>query len=216
MKYYIIIVICVILLFIIKYETFDISANLNLLNDAYSPKLLNEKRIPMTMFPPEVEDNEIPNQIDFDKTVTITHLQKLKSLNNILDRVKEVNPPKLFNSALLPMTKFEVDTDSIRFINNYLNNQIMYYSGDQYTLVFKDVSNLSADETDTQFKIYYIQTCIVDNLKINIIIDVVIDKPDMNNNTPVVSFNELRIDNPSIYITPNAYKDNHALISSYS
>lgn len=216
MKYYVIIIICVILFLLIRYENFDISANLNLFNDAYSPKLLNEKRIPMTMFPPNVDDNEVPNEVDFDKKVTITHLQKIKSVNNILDRVKEVNPQKLFNSALLPVTTFEADVDSINFINDYLNTELSYYSGDQYNLVFRETSNLSAVETDTQYKIYYIQTCIVDDLKINIIIDVVIDKPDMNNITPVVSFTELRIDNPSIYITPNAYKDNHALVSDYS
>ena len=66
MKYYVIIIICVILFLLIRYENFDISANLNLFNDAYSPKLLNEKRIPMTMFPPNVDDNEVPNEVDFD------------------------------------------------------------------------------------------------------------------------------------------------------
>jgi len=215
MKYIIIILICIILFLLFKSENFDISANLNLINDAYSSKLLNEKRIPMTMFPPDVDDNETPKQVDFNKTITITDLQKLKSVNNILDRVKEVNPPKLFNEALQPVNKFVPDINSLSFINNYLNTQIQYYSGNQYNLIFKKTSNISAIETDSQYKIYYIQTSVIDNLKINIIIDVVINKPDMNN-TPIVSFNELRIDNPSIYITPNKYEDNHALVSDYS
>jgi len=215
MKYIIIILICIILFLLFKSENFDISANLNLINDAYSSKLLNEKRIPMTMFPPDVDDNETPKQVDFNKTITITDLQKLKSVNNILDRVKEVNPPKLFNEALQPVNKFVPDINSLSFINNYLNTQIQYYSGNQYNLIFKKTSNISAIETDSQYKIYYIQTSVIDNLKINIIIDDVINKPDMNN-TPIVSFNELRIDNPSIYITPNKYEDNHALVSDYS
>lgn len=216
MKYVIIFLIVIIILYLIfRTENFDISANLNLSNDAYSSKLLNEKRVPLTMFPPDVEDNEIPMQVKFDKTIAITDLQKLKSINNILERVKEVNPKKSFNDALQPVTIFTPEINNLSFINNYINSQIQYYSGNQYNLIFKTTSDVKGYEIDTEYNIYYIQTCIVDNLKINIIIDVVLNKPDINNPKPIVSFNELRIDNPSIYITPNKYEDNHALISDY-
>ena len=216
MKYLIILIVVVIILFlVVKSEKFDISANLNLYNDAYSSKLLTEKRIPFPMFPPDVEDTEIPEQVKFDKNITITDLQKLKAINNILERVKEVNPIKSFNDALQPITNFTPDINNLSFINNYINSLIQYYSGNQYNLIFKTTSNMSGYEIDTQYKIYYIQTCIVDNLKINIIIDVVLNKPDINNPEPEVSFTELRIDNPSIYITPYKYEDNHALISDY-
>jgi hypothetical protein len=215
MKYLIIILVCVLIYLIFTKEHFDITANLNFLPD-YSVKNLSEKRIPMTMFPPETNDVEIPKQVEFDKTVSITDLQKLKAINNILDRVKEVNIPKIFNPALLPVSTFVPNIKNLNFINNYLHDKIAYYSGSQYNLIFNNLSNISASETDKQYRIYYLINGLIDNLKIDIIVDVVIEKPDMSNNMPEVNFNELRIDNPSIYITPNTYNDNHALISDYS
>jgi hypothetical protein len=211
MKYLIIILVCVLLYLIFSKEHFDITANLNLLTK-YSVKDLSEKKIPMTMFPPEINDEEIPKQVEFDKTVSITDLQKLKAINNILDRIKEVNIPKIFNPALLPSSSFVPNTSNLNFINNYLHNKIAYYSGDQYNLIFNNVSNISGIETDKQYKIYYIIDGVIDNLKINVIVDIVIEKPDMSNTVPDIGFNELRIDNPSIYITPNTYNDNHARI----
>ena len=211
MKYLIIILVCVLLYLIFSKEHFDITANLNLLTNN-SVKDLSEKKIPMTMFPPEINDEEIPKQVEFDKTVSITDLQKLKAINNILDRVKEVNIPKIFNPSLLPFSPFVPNINNLNFINNYLHDKIAYYSGNQYDLIFNNLSNISAMETDKQYKIYYLIDGVIDNLKVNVIVDVVIEKPDMSNTTPDIGFNELRIDNPSIYITPNTYNDNHARI----
>jgi hypothetical protein len=196
-------------------EHFDITSNLNLMTD-YSVKNLSEKRIPMTMFPPETNDDEIPKQVEFDKTVSITDLQKLKAINNILDRIKEVNLPKIFNPALLPVSAFVPNTNNLNFINNYLHDKIAYYSGSQYDIIINNISKLSATETDKQYRIYYVINGLIDNLRIDVIIDVVIEKPDMSNTVPDVGFNELRIDNPTIYITPNTYNDNHAHVSDYS
>jgi hypothetical protein len=215
MKYLIIILVCVLLYLIFSKEHFDITSNLNLLAD-YSVKNLSEKTIPMTMFPPETNDDEIPKQVEFDKTVSITDLQKLKAINNILDRIKEVNIPKIFNPALLPASLFVPNTNNLNFINNYLHDKIAYYSGNQYDLIFNNLININAIETDKQYKINYIIDGVIDNLKINVIVDVVIEKPDMSNTVPDIGFNELRIDNPTIYITPNTYNDNHARISDYS
>jgi hypothetical protein len=215
MKYLIIILVCVLLYLIFSKEHFDITSNLNLLT-TYSVKDLSEKKIPMTMFPPETNDEEIPKQVEFDKTVSITDLQKLKAINNILDRIKEVNIPKIFNPALLPVSAFVPNTNNLNFINNYLHDKIAYYSGSQYDLIFNNLFNVSAIETDKQYKIYYIINGVIDNLKVNVIVDVVIEKPDMSNTVPDIGFNELRIDNPTIYITPNTYSDNHARISDYS
>jgi hypothetical protein len=215
MKYLIIIFVFVILYLIFSKEHFDITSNLNLLTD-YSVKNLSEKRIPMTMFPPEINDDEIPKQVEFDKTVSITDLQKLKAINNILDRIKEINIPKIFNPALLPVSSFIPNTNNLNFINNYLHDKIIYYSGNQYDLIFNNLSNVSAIETDKQYQIYYVINGLIDNLRVDVIVDVVIEKPDMSNTVPDIGFNELRIDNPSIYITPNTYNDNYARISNYS
>jgi len=169
MKYLIIILVCVLAYLIFTTEHFDITANLNFLPN-YSVKNLSEKKIPMTMFPPETNDNEIPKQVEFDKTVTITDLQKLKSINNILDRIKEVNSPKIYNPALLPNSAFTPNANNLNFINNYIYNKVLYYSGDQYNLFFNNLSSISANETDKQYKIYYIINGVIDDLKIDIIL----------------------------------------------
>jgi len=215
MQYLIIILVIIFIFLLVTRENFDISANLNLF-PTYTGNDIIEKRIPMTMFPPDVNDDETPNQVNFDKRIGITELQKLKAINNILERIKEINPTKIFNPALLPINKFTPNNNNLNFINNYIFEKIMYYSGDQYNLIFRNINNIFGEETDIEYRISFNIIGIIDDIKINIIVDVVIQKPTMSDTLPNVAFNELRIDNPNIYITPLTYEDNHALVSSYS
>lgn len=232
MKYLIIILVCVLLYLIFSKEHFDITSNLNLLAD-YSVKNLSEKSIPMTMFPPETNDDEIPKQVEFDKTVSITDLQKLKAINNILERIKDISitessSKKLdnnvfsnvitFNPALLPVKTYEPDINKLKIINNFIIDKLKYYSGGQYVLNILNIDNAYGAETDDQYKISYSLYGIIDSIKLRLIAEMIILKSATTETNLQVVFNELRIDNPNVYITPfnNVDNDNYESISDYN
>ena len=140
MKTLIIILILVALFFIVTQESFDVSGNLNLLTNTVA-KFDKPIRIPISADP--VEDNEIPKQIEFDRKENITVLQKLKAINNILERIKEISITDLkpenknitiFNPALLPVEIFEPDYEKLKVLNSVIIDRLIFYSGNQYKL----------------------------------------------------------------------------------
>ncbi len=129
MKYLIIILVIVALFILIKREKFDISNNLNLLggDTRYNakPKFINIESN-------YINDDETPNQVEFNKKLNITNLQKLKAINKIFERIMEVHKNMNFNEALLPITQFRPDKNRLEVINNYIREKLLYYSGNQY------------------------------------------------------------------------------------
>ena len=205
-----IIVLGIILLYLLFFrENFDNSANLNL--QMSNPSLLDlpvESPIDYS----NVNDNETPKQFEFDKKVNITDLQKLKAINNILERIKEIHEYGIFNPALQPTREFEPNVRNFNDINTYIVKELSYYSGDQYKLKINSVDSAKGVETDDQFFISYIIYANVDNLQFKIIVSVIITKPNATKELSI-NFDILRIDNPNIYITPNTPDTNYALIT---
>jgi hypothetical protein len=205
-----IIILGIILLYLLFFqENFDNSANLNL--QMSNPSLLDlpvEYPIDLSI----VDDNETPKQYEFNKKVTITDLQKLKAINNILERVKEIHEYGVFNPALQPTREFVPNVRNFSDINTYIINQLSYYSGNQYKLKISNVDSASGIETDDQFFISYILYANIDNLQFKIIVSVIITKPNATKEL-TINFDILRIDNPNIYITPNNPDTNYALIT---
>jgi len=227
MKYIIILLIIIILYFLVVRENFDPSANLNLLtNTPY--RFDNPVRIPIS--PDLVDDTEIPNQKNFHRKLNITTLQKLKAINNILERIKEVSLTNnksdnnvfsnvtTFNPALLPVKPFEPEYEKLTTINQYIIKKLMYYSGNQYNPEVYNIDNAYGAETDDQYRIAYMLYCTIDKISITIIVDLIIVKSQITQTDLNIVFTELRIDNPNIYITPynNANTDNYELITDYS
>jgi len=210
-KIFIIIILLIFVGVLCTPEEFDISANLNLLTDKQS---LNDKAIVLPIDYSNINDNEYPKQVDFNKKIKITDLQKLKAVNNILERIKDIHTFNVFNPALRPVTVINPDQTNINYINNYIVNKIAYYSGNQYTVSIVGTNNMKGHETDDQYLIQYNLTSSINNIDdttvnvnvkkliFNIIISVIITKEQLNK-TLDIYFNELRIDNPDIYITPN-------------
>ncbi len=163
----------------------------------------------------EVNDEEVPNKVEFQKRATLTDLQKLKAINNILERIKEVNAYRDFNPALQQITKFIPDENKLRYINQYIVDKLSYYSGKQYVFNVMSTSNANGQQTDDQYSIQYNLNGSVDNYTFSIKVIVVISKPDINNSNMDISFNELRVDNPDVFITPNKSDnlDNYATIN---
>jgi len=222
MKYIIIILIVVALFFIVTQENFDVSANLNLLTNSDSNF---EKPIRLPISPNLIEDREIPNPVLFNKKVDITILQKLKAINNILERIKEVsttgsNSKKqlTFNPALLPVQTFEPDMNKLEVLNKVLSSQLKFYSGGQYVLNILDVNNAYGAETDDQYRIAYVIYGTIDNINIKILVDLLVIKSATTETDLNIIFTELRIDDPNVYITPynNADSDNYESINNYN
>lgn len=201
------------LLYLLFYrENFDIQSTFNLLTNDASIK---DKHMTIPIDYQEVNDEEVPNRVEFQKRATLTDLQKLKAINNILDRIKEVNAYRDFNSALQQITKFVPDQNKLSYINQYIVDKLSYYSGKQYVFNVMSTSNANGQQTDDQYRIQYNLNGSVDNYTFSIKIIVVISKPDINNSNMDISFNELRVDNPDVYITPNKSDnlDNYATIN---
>jgi len=230
MKYLIILVIVVILYFAITQENFDVSANLNLLTNSQI-RFNNTIKIPISADP--LEDREVPEPVYFDQKVNLPVLQKLKAINNILERIKDVSiteskSKKLdgnifsnvvtFNPALLPVKTFEPDNDKLYALNQVILNQLKFYSGGQYNLNILNMDNAYGAETDDQYKIAYFLYAIIDNIQIRIIVDLIIIKSSTTDTDLNIIFTELRIDNPNIYITPNTNPslDKYVSINDYS
>jgi len=190
-------------------EKFDIQAPFNLLTSDASIK---DIRVPIPIIPEPVDDNEVPNLVEFDKRVNITDLQKLKAINNILERIKEVNNYRQFNEALRQVTTFKPDSDKLSYINQYIISKLSYYSGGQYKFIIDTTDNESGSQTEDQYMISYNLNGRVDSLGFAIKIIVVISKPDINNSSMDISFNEIRVDNPEVFITPNTPFNNNASI----
>ena len=190
-------------------EKFDIQAPFNLLTSDASIK---DIRVPIPIIPEPVDDNEVPNLVEFDKRVNITDLQKLKAINNILERIKEVNNYRQFNEALRHVTTFKPDSDKLSYINQYIISKLSYYSGGQYKFIIDTTDNESGSQTEDQYMISYNLNGRVDSLGFAIKIIVVISKPDINNSSMDISFNEIRVDNPEVFITPNTPFNNNASI----
>jgi len=206
-----IIVLGIILLYLLFVrENFDNSANLNLL---MSNPSLNDSVITIPIDTFKVNDDETPNQFEFNKKVNITDLQKLKAINNILERIKELHEYTVFNPALQPVKEFVANTANLNSINKYIIEQLAYYSGNQYNLKISSVDATNGAETDDQYLINYNMYCKVDNLEFKIIVSVVISKPTATSSDLNINYNILRIDNADIYITPNNPDTNYALIS---
>jgi hypothetical protein len=193
-------------------EKFDIQSTFNLLTNNASIK---DKTMTIPIDYEEVNDDEVPNKVEFEKRATLTDLQKLKAINNILERIKEVNDYREFNPALQQITKFVPDENKLGYINQYIVDKLEYYSGKQY--LFDIIGTEKADglQTDDQYRIQYNLKGTVDNLSFSIKIIVIISKPDINNRNMDISFTELRVDNPNVYITPNKNSnlDNYATIN---
>jgi len=190
-------------------EKFDIQAPFNLLTSDASIK---DIRVPIPIIPEPVDDNEVPNLVEFDKRVNITDLQKLKAINNILERIKEVNNYRQFNEALRQVTTFKPDSDKLSYINQYIISKLSYYSGGQYKFIIDTTDNESGSQTEDQYMISYNLNGRVDSLGFAIKIIVVISKPDINNSSMDISFNEISVDNPEVFITPNTPFNNNASI----
>lgn len=193
-------------------EKFDIQAPFNLLTSDASIK---DIRVPIPIIPIPVDDNEVPNRVEFDKRVDITDLQKLKAINNILERIREVNNYREFNAALRQITSFTPNENKLAYINQYIVDKIGYYSGKQYVFNVMSTSKAMGHQTDDQYRIQYNLNGNVDNYTFSIKVIVVISKPDINNSNMDISFNELRVDNPDVFITPNKSDnlDNYATIN---
>jgi len=208
-----IIVLVLALLYLLFYrENFDIQATFNLLTNDASIK---DKHMRIPIDYQEVNDEEVPNKVEFQKRATLTDLQKLKAINNILERIKEVNAYRDFNPALQQITKFIPDENKLRYINQYIVDKLSYYSGKQYVFNVMSTSNANGQQTDDQYSIQYNLNGSVDNYTFSIKVIVVISKPDINNSNMDISFNELRVDNPDVFITPNKSDnlDNYATIN---
>jgi plasmid maintenance system killer protein len=223
MKTLIIILILVSLFFIVTQENFDISGNLNLLTNTEA-RFDKPIRIPISADPDE--DNEIPKQIEFDRKENVTILQKLKAINNILERIREISITNLrpgnryvttFNPALLPIQKFEPDYEKLKILNSVITDRLMFYSGNQYNLKIQNMDNTYGAETDDQYRIAYYLHGSIDDINIKIIIDLLILKSATTDTELNIIFTELRIDNPNIYITPyNDNNSNYELIGDYN
>jgi hypothetical protein len=208
-----IIVLVLALLYLLFYrENFDIQATFNLLTNNASIK---DKHMTIPIDYKEVNDEEVPNKVEFQKRATLTDLQKLKAINNILDRIREVNAYRDFNAALQQVTKFVPDENKLSYINRYIVDKLSYYSGKQYIFNVKGTSKASGEQTEDQFRIEYNLNGSVDDYSFSIKIIVIISKPDINNSNMDISFNELRVDNPNVFITPNKSDnlDNYATIN---
>ena len=228
MKYIIILIIIVVLFFVITHENFDVSANLNLLTNS-EIRFNNALRMPIS--PDPVEDNETPNLVLFDKKINLPILQKLKAINNILERIKDISitessSKKLdsnifsnvvtFNPALLPVKQFTPDDDKLYMINSIIIDLLQFYSGGQYILNVINIDNEYGAETDDQFKIKYFLYGEIDNINMRIIVELLIIKSSTSQTDLNIVFTELRIDNPNIYITPNNNLDNYESINDYN
>ena len=112
------IILLIILIFLVYFvflqEKFDISANLNLLMDKSS---LFDKPINIPIDTGSDLKNYEDNQVTFDKLQTFD-LEKLKAINKILERIKELHEYIVFNPALRPVSVIEPDTNNLQFINN--------------------------------------------------------------------------------------------------
>jgi hypothetical protein len=222
MKYIIILLIIVALFFIVTRENFDVSANLNLLNNS-EPRFEKPIRIPISA--DLVEDDEIPNKVEFDHKMNTTPLNKLKAVNNILERIKEVSITDVrpenrniitFNPALLPVSAFEPDYEKLKLLNRIIIDRLKFYSGSQYDLKVTNIDNAYGAETDDQYRIAYYVYGDIDNLKVKIIVDLLILKSATTDTDMNIIFSELRLDNPNIYITPYSDNSNYELIGDYS
>jgi plasmid maintenance system killer protein len=223
MKTLIIILILVALFFIVTQENFDVSANLNLLTNTEA-KFDKPIRIPISADPSE--DTEIPKQLEFDRKENTTVLQKLKAINNILERIREISITDLrpenknvttFNPALLPIQTFEPDYEKLKILNSVITDRLMFYSGNQYNLKFQNIDNAYGAETDDQYRIAYYLYGSIDDINIKMIIDLLILKSATTETNLNIIFTELRIDNPNIYITPyNNDNSNYELIGDYN
>jgi len=222
MKYIIILIIIVILFFVITQENFDVSANLNLLTNS-EIRFNNPLRMPIS--PDPVEDNETPNLVLFEKKINLPILQKLKAINNILERIKDISiteasSKKLdvltFNPALLPVKEFTPDENKLSMINSILVDLLKFYSGSQYILNIINTDNEYGAETDDQYKIKYFLYGEIDNIDMRIIVELLIIKSSTSQTDLNIVFTELRIDNPNIYITPNNNLDKYESINDYN
>ena len=230
MKYIIILIIIVALFFVITQENFDVSANLNLLTN--SELRFNEPVIiPISANP--VDDREVPDPVLFNERSNITILQKLKAINNILERIKDISitessSKKLdnnvfsnvitFNPALLPVKTYEPDMNKLKIINKFITDKIRYYSGGQYVLSVLNIDNAYGAETDDQYRLAYNIYGVIDSVKLKLIVDLIIVKSYTTETDLQVIFTQLRIDNPNVYITPynNANSDKYESINDYS
>jgi hypothetical protein len=221
MKYIIIVLIIILLFFLVVRENFDPSANLNLLtNSPY--RFDNPIRIPISA--DLDDDTEVPKQFQFDKKLNITTLQKLKAINNILERIKEISMTNnkfnviTFNPALLPVKTFEPEIQKLRVVNQFIINKLTYYSGGQYNFQLVNMDNAYGAETDDQYRVAYILYGSIDDINLKIIVDLIIIKSQTTQTDLNIVFTELRIDNPNVYITPynNENTDNYELITDYS
>ena len=221
MKYIIIVLIIILLFFLVVRENFDPSANLNLLtNSPY--RFDNPIRIPISA--DLDDDTEVPKQFQFDKKLNITTLQKLKAINNILERIKEISMTNnkfnviTFNPALLPVKTFEPEIQKLRVVNQFIINKLTYYSGGQYNFQLVNMDNAYGAETDDQYRVAYILYGSIDDINLKIIVDLIIIKSQTTQTDLNIVFTELRIDNPNVYITPynNENSDNYELITDYS
>ena len=201
------------LLYLLFYrEDFDIQSTFNLLTNNASIK---DKHMTIPIDYQEVNDDEVPNKVEFQKRATLTDLQKLKAINNILDRIREVNAYKEFNPALQQITKFVPDENKLSYINQYIVDKLSYYSGKQYVFNVMGTSKASGEQTEDQYRIQYNLNGSVDDYSFSIKVIVIVSKPDINNSNIDISFNELRVDNPDVFITPNKSDnlDNYAKIN---
>jgi hypothetical protein len=225
MKYVIIILILVILYFLVIRENYDPSANLNLLTNSEA-RFDKPVRIPISA--DQLPDNEIPDPVNFDQKLNITILQKLKAINNILERVREVsiNDNKSsdnvfsnqirFNEALQPVSDFEPDLNKLRSINKFITTKLAFYSGNQYILKVTNMDNAYGAETDDQYRIAYFLYGTIDEIKVRIIVDLLVIKSNISGSNLNIVFSELRIDNPNVYITPYNSNDNYERITDYN
>jgi len=214
MKYLIILIIVVALFFIVTRENYDISSNLNLLTNS---ELRFNKAVAIPISADPIDDNELADPVLFDKRSNITVLQKLKAINNILERIKDVSITEssskrldnnvfsnviTFNPALLPVKTYEPDTDKLDVINEFIADKLKYYSGGQYVLNVLNIDNAYGAETDDQYKLVYSLYAVIDSIKLKLLIDIIILKSSTTETNSQVVFTELRIDNPNVYITP--------------
>jgi hypothetical protein len=219
MKYIIILIIIVVLFFVITQENFDVSANLNLLTNS-EIRFDNALKLPIS--PDPVEDNETPNLVLFDKKINLPILQKLKAINNILERIKDISITEsssnviTFNPALLPVKEFTPDDNKLSMINSILIDLLKFYSGGQYILNVMNIDNEFGVETDDQYKIKYSLYGEIDNIDMRIIVELIIIKSSTTQTDLNIVFTELRIDNPNIYITPNNNLDKYESINDYN
>ena len=230
MKYLIILLIIVVLYFLVTQENFDPSANLNLLTNS---ELRFNNPIKLSISPDIVDDHEVPEPVLFNEKSNTTVLQKLKAINNILERIKDISITEssskksdnnvfsnviTFNPALLPVKTYEPDINKLKIINNFIIDKLKYYSGGQYVLNILNIDNAYGAETDDQYKISYSLYGIIDSIKLRLIAEMIILKSATTETNLQVVFNELRIDNPNVYITPfnNVDNDNYESISDYN